>query len=178
MSSESPLLGIDVGGTNVKLAVVNSDGKILARDSASTPSLNTPRRVFEYAVEFSKSVGQVSAVGLAVPGVLDTREFVLREVVNLPGWVEQPLHQILSEVSGLPGTVLNDANAAAFAEHHARLEGPRPVLLGVRDGGSCGAVPVRLSQGDAVHPSESHRDHLCHHSRDDDAQLAILDLRG
>ena len=114
-SHEDLMLGIDVGGTDVKLGLVDSRGNIRLTHRTSTPPLGTPQRVFEYAVEFAHREMQafhtchLRGVGLAVPGVLDSHEFVLREVVNLPGWLNVPLRQVLSDISELPSTVVNDA---------------------------------------------------------------------
>ena len=141
MSSESLFLGIDVGGTNVKLAIVDAAGEIRFRESVATPTLGSSQRVYEHAIEFASKHAPVQAVGLAVPGVLDTRQLVLREVVNLPGWVEQPLGTLLAEASQLPCAVLNDANAAAYAEHHHRhLQTESLALVTLGTGVGCGLV--------------------------------------
>ena len=120
-------LGIDVGGTSVKLGLVDHAGRIFAQESAPTPTLETPERVFAFAMQFASeqladvkrtTEGQptkLRGVGLAVPGVLDTVAMKLREVVNLPGWLDQPLLEQLARTSGLPSMVVNDATAAALA---------------------------------------------------------------
>jgi glucokinase len=78
---------------------------------------------------------------MAVPGVLDTREHCLREVVNLPGWINQPLLKILSEQCQLPAAVVNDANSAAYAEHSIRgLQQASLALVTLGTGIGCGVV--------------------------------------
>ncbi len=143
------LLGIDVGGTDVKLGLVDRSGQIRCSHRTSTPSLGTPQRVFQYAMEYANSQlrdlsgtgGRVAAVGLAVPGVLDSRQFVLREVVNLPGWLNVPLRELLAEISSLPAAVVNDANSAAFAEHAIRNLGDQSLaLVTLGTGIGCGVV--------------------------------------
>ncbi len=142
-------LGIDVGGTNVKLGLVDSLGAIHSRASTATPPLKTAQNIFAYAMEFAlsqiddlgRSAGDLSGVGLAVPGVLDTRDYVLREVVNLPGWQGQPLLQLLRETSRLPSAVVNDANSAAYAEHTLRNLGEQSLaLVTLGTGIGCGVV--------------------------------------
>lgn len=141
-------LGIDVGGTNVKLGIVDAGGNLHARDSTATPPLKTPARIFEYAMEFASTrlsemgrSADLAAAGLAVPGVLDINEFVLREVVNLPGWMDQPLLKILQDTSCLPSAVVNDANAAAYAEHSRRKLGKQSLaLVTLGTGIGCGIV--------------------------------------
>lgn len=143
------LLGIDVGGTNVKLGLVDACGEMHAKASTATPALKTPQNVFAYAMEFAIeqlarrgcSVADLVGVGVAVPGVLDSREHVLREVVNLPGWQGEPLLKILSETSRLPSVVVNDANAAAYAEHTRRCLGDQSLaLVTLGTGIGCGVV--------------------------------------
>jgi glucokinase len=91
--------------------------------------------------EVGRSAGDLAGVGLAVPGVLDTRQFVLREVVNLPGWQGQPLLEILTATSALPSAVVNDANSAAYAEHTRRDLGEQSLaLVTLGTGIGCGLV--------------------------------------
>ena len=142
-------LGIDVGGTNIKLGLVDPSGNLHSKDSAATPTLGTPEKVFRYAMDFATgelggfgcSADQLAGVGLAVPGVLDTKNFVLQEVVNLPGWQGQPLRKLLSDVSQLPAAVVNDANSAAYAEHTMRGLGQQSLaLVTLGTGIGCGLV--------------------------------------
>ena len=142
-------LGIDVGGTDVKLGLIDADGVIHHRDRTPTPRLESPQRVFQYAMDFARRTivsdtlngCQLSAVGLAVPGVLDTSEYVLREVVNLPGWLGVPLLDELASVSGITSTVVNDANSAAYAEHALRNLGNQSLaLITLGTGVGCGVV--------------------------------------
>ena len=142
-------LGIDVGGTDVKIGLVDSLGQIRDRHRTATPALGTPQRVLQYAVEYAENKlrdpglqsANLKAAGLAVPGVLDTTEFVLREIVNLPGWLGVPLQQELAAASKLPSVVVNDANSAAFAEHSLRDLGQQSLaLLTLGTGVGCGVV--------------------------------------
>ncbi len=176
-------LGIDVGGTEVKVGLIDRTGRIVRQGRASTPRLKTPERIFRFAAEFAREEpgfagnrsgfareesgfareesgfareesgfagdrtgvaghrGRLLAVGLAVPGVLDTDRFMLREVVNLPGWLGVPLRDMLSASTRLPSVVVNDANAAAFAEHARRRLGDRSLaLVTLGTGIGCGVV--------------------------------------
>ena len=142
-------LGIDVGGTNVKLGLVDSTGTVHAKDTLATPELGTPERVFDAAIGFADrelaTLGSdsfsLSGIGLGVPGVLDTQESVLREVVNLPGWQGKCLRHLLDNVSDLPNAVVNDANSAAYAEHASRSLGNKSLaLVTLGTGIGCGLV--------------------------------------
>jgi glucokinase len=143
-------LGIDVGGTNVKLGLVDGAGTIHWRDSFATVLLRTPERIFQRAIELAEiwlnrapsAIDHLSAVGVAVPGVLDSRESVLREVVNMPGWLDQPLMQILSQVTRRPSVILNDACAAAYAEYRLRELDQQSLALVTLGTGIGGGVVV------------------------------------
>lgn len=158
-SARNLYLGIDVGGTSVKFGIVNAHGELIAKTNVSTPSLKSPEKVFDYAMDFASqalsvksldspattrhdvATEQLAGVGLAVPGVLDTEAFAVREVVNLPGWVNRPLQELLISCCGLPATVVNDANAAAYAEHASRqLGGKSLALVTLGTGVGCGLV--------------------------------------
>ncbi|WP_419189073.1 ROK family protein [Stieleria marina] len=127
-STDDLYLGIDVGGTDVKIGLVNAGGTLIDSHRTPTPELGSPERVFAFAIDYAdkqlSKLGlqseQLKAVGLAVPGVLDTEQYVLREVVNLPGWLGVKLLDTLCAASQLPSAVVNDANSAAYAEHSLR----------------------------------------------------------
>ena len=146
---ERLLLGIDVGGSYVKVGLVDRRGKLQAKVRAATPSLRTPQGVVAHALEFANAklrefglpVEALEAVGMAVPGVLDSQAYRLREVVNLPGWLNEPLLEILSETTRLQAAVVNDANAAAYAEHSLRnLQRESLALITLGTGIGCGLV--------------------------------------
>jgi glucokinase len=143
------LLGIDVGGSYVKVGLVDRHGKLQAKISAATPSLKTPQGVVAHALQFANAklrelglpAEALEAVGMAVPGVLDSQAYRLREVVNLPGWLNEPLLEILSETTRLQAAVVNDANAAAYAEHALRnLQRESLALVTLGTGIGCGLV--------------------------------------
>ncbi|MEL6108376.1 MAG: ROK family protein [Planctomycetota bacterium] len=139
-------LGIDVGGTDVKLGIVDGSGQLRSQFRIATAELVSPERVFAFSVEWARTQaielgGKLIAVGLAVPGVLDTEAFELREVVNLHGWLGVPLRDRLRDASGLPSSVINDANSAAFAEHAVRDLGEKSLaLVTLGTGVGCGVV--------------------------------------
>ncbi|MCH1438480.1 MAG: ROK family protein [Rubripirellula sp.] len=148
-AQEDLFLGIDVGGTNVKLGLIDASGAVRAKDALATPDFITPERVFDAAVAFadrelSSLEGcnfKLAGIGLAVPGVLDSREAVLREVVNLPEWQGKRLREILRQSKDLPNVVVNDANSAAYAEHALRSLGHKSLaLVTLGTGIGCGLV--------------------------------------
>ena len=140
-------LGVDVGGTNTKLALLDPSGRIAAFEAVSTDSLGEPpeavaafRAFADRALAASGLEGPVSA-GVAVPGVLNTLTGHLVYVANLPSWCDFPLRKALRAAFEGPVAVVNDANAAAVAEHSRRNLGRRSLaLLTLGTGIGCGVV--------------------------------------
>lgn len=147
---ETPVyLGIDVGGTDVKIGLVDHRARLIDHHRTPTPELGSPENVFTYAIQHARkrlahlgiTQSEMKGVGLAVPGVLDTSKFVLREVVNLPGWLGVPLQEKLQAESNLPSSVINDANSAALAEHGLRnMKSGSLALVTLGTGIGCGVV--------------------------------------
>jgi glucokinase len=109
-------LGLDLGGTDIKLALVE-DGR--AVDTATAPTRSedgSPDDVLDRIVELGRSAGEVDAIGVSVPGLVDDDG---RAVLfpNLYGdWVGVPVAAKLSAGLGHPVALLNDGHAFALAE--------------------------------------------------------------
>ena len=117
-------LGVDVGGTGIKIGLVDDDGKTLGFVSIPTEEPNGPadamRRVAESAdgllSQLSLSRSDVIRVGLGTPGSQDIPKGMLIEPPNHPHWHHFPIVACLEKAIGLPVSFANDANAAAFGE--------------------------------------------------------------
>ena len=117
-------VGIDVGGTNIKVGVVTSRGRPLSHvvvpteaDKGPDYGLATIHRAIEQAVDESPvRMANIKAIGLATPGTLDIPNGILMEPANLPKWRHIPIRQIVADHYGKPTVLQNDANAAAFGE--------------------------------------------------------------
>jgi len=117
------VIGIDLGGTFIKAALVNSRGRVLARMKRPTEAGMGRERVVDNVFSIirtlkaiSRSLGGISALGMGVPGVIDFRRGVISTSPNLPGWENIPIHKLLSRRIGMPLYLENDANAAALGE--------------------------------------------------------------
>jgi glucokinase len=109
------LLGLDVGGTNVKRVVLEND-EIVARDFEPTRSQEGVDAVLARLAALALDAGPVDGVGVALPGLLDSQG---RGVLlpNLTGdWIGHPIGQQLHEAVGQPVRLLNDGHAFALAE--------------------------------------------------------------
>lgn len=117
-------VGVDLGGTNVRLGVVSKNGEILAAARMRTDVHEGVEKVIGRVVSGIEGLrkkidvtgGGLTGAGIGVPGIISTPEGVVRFSPNLPGWVDIPLRQMLEERLGLPVRVENDANAYALGE--------------------------------------------------------------
>jgi glucokinase len=107
------IMGIDVGGTFIKHALVSAQGTPIDEQRMPTPA--TPQGVIEAIVGCVAQHNNVLGLGVGMPGVVDAHGCV-HHPPNIAGWTSVPLQAILSERLGIPVAVDNDANAAAMAE--------------------------------------------------------------
>ena len=142
-------VGVDIGGTNTKLAVVDAQGGIVLRDVVPTAALSHPQeacqRIASFVEDSADRLGLsshcIQNVGVAVPGILEPKQGVLREVANLPYWTGFPLQAELRQLFGSQVAICNDANAAAFAEFSNRnLHEESLALVTLGTGTGCGVV--------------------------------------
>lgn len=113
-------VGIDFGGTSVKLGVCR-DGELLCTDTPiPTANFHGPAALIgEMAARVAKlreTYPDIAAIGVGVPGLVDFEHGFVHILTNVPGWKHVPLKALLGEKTGLPVVVENDANAMAYAE--------------------------------------------------------------
>lgn len=113
-------LGIDIGGTNIKLGIVSSSGRVLARGLIPTLPGNTPweefSRIRQMLPFLSSAGGRIAGVGIGCAGLVDASRGILISSPNLPKWRNVPLRTIARRTFGVPAVVDNDASAAAYGE--------------------------------------------------------------
>lgn len=118
------LLGIDLGGTLVKSALVSRDKRILSKDKRPTRAHEGLDTVIDVMVESAEAVlasaghtrEDVLAACVGAPGPGDPHTGVVFSPSNLPGWKDVPLAELMTERLGLPCFVDNDANLACYGE--------------------------------------------------------------
>jgi glucokinase len=125
-NAESPLfVGIDVGGTNIKVGIVDNNGRRLGNCSLPTEQDRGPA---DAAGRVGKALSQLVRqndiernrlvrAGLATPGPMDISRGLLLMPGNLPDWHDCPIRDLFSTACDLPVTYANDANAAAYGEY-------------------------------------------------------------
>jgi glucokinase len=117
-------VGVDLGGTNIKVGLVDNRGQSLAylsvptkvEEGAEAGTKRMGESVLEAIKQAGLQPGDVARVGLGSPGTMDVPAGMLLELVNLRGWVNFPVRDRLTHYCGLPVTLANDASAAAYGE--------------------------------------------------------------
>lgn len=110
-------IGFDIGGTNLRGAVVDACGTILDLEQVPTPSSTVAlERGIQHIVEKLGSRHHIHAVGVAVAAFLDSECTTVRFAPHLP-WRDTPVKQRLEEFLQVPVRVEHDANAAAWGEY-------------------------------------------------------------
>ncbi|WP_089682483.1 ROK family protein [Catalinimonas alkaloidigena] len=117
------LLGIDVGGTNVKCGLVSREGKLLSKKKYSTLDLRHSGRFVEgfldVIAEQLDEHGKVGGIGIGIPGTLSRKRKRTLELPNLPELNGVKLLSILNDrFPTVPFYLENDANAAALGEYY------------------------------------------------------------
>jgi glucokinase len=116
-SSLRPVVGVDLGGTSVKAALVSAELELLARDSAPTDISDEDRLLTEIE-ELVRRVAadhDVAAVGFGLPSQIDQRRGVVADSINVP-ITDVPFEAEMRRRLGLDVKLDNDANVAALAE--------------------------------------------------------------
>jgi glucokinase len=119
---EKLIIGVDLGGTQIRAALADGEGRILHRTSCLTlaeeglePVIGRIKGAI-YEVMGSTDQGHVQGIGVVAPGPVDPRKGVIMDAPNLSGWKAVPLKDFMEDEFSLPVYVGNDANSAALAE--------------------------------------------------------------
>lgn len=107
------LIGVDVGGT--KIAVAPLDGTTLLEPVLQPTDTTSAEALVTQLVTAVRAAGDIAAVGVAIPSVVDWATGRIRYSVNIP-LQDVPLREVLREQLGVPVFVDNDATCAALAE--------------------------------------------------------------
>ncbi|MGG3574764.1 ROK family glucokinase [Bacillus gobiensis] len=119
--NDSWLVGVDLGGTTIKIAFVDFEGTIQYKweiptdKSGETIVADIAQAIDDKLSEINQPKRKLCALGMGAPGPVDYNSGIIYETVNL-GWKNYPLQEHLHTETGLPAAVENDANIAALGE--------------------------------------------------------------
>jgi glucokinase len=122
---QKPVLAVDIGGTTIRLALVSTNGEILAREQHPTIAEEGPLKVLDRilsAMDKLLQIHQIDAsrlqsICIAAAGAIDTDNGIITISPSLPGWIDIPLRDTIKAKYGTSTFLINDANAAALGEH-------------------------------------------------------------
>lgn len=118
-ASIAQVIGIDVGGTTIKLGRFTADGTCLQSLTVATPQPQIPEAVLAVLVDAIAridSTQETLAIGIGTPGPADAAGRIAKVAINLPGWYDVPLADWLEAKTGKPTIIANDANCAGLGE--------------------------------------------------------------
>jgi len=114
------VFAVDLGGTYLRIALVDGSGKIHDQLKQRTPRGDSPDVIVDAlaaaAEKWSKDGRRIAAASIMVPGTVDNQNAVVVQAPNLPSLTNFPLKHVLEERFGWPVLLENDANAAAVGE--------------------------------------------------------------
>ena len=123
--SDHLVIGMDVGGTGLKAAVIDRQGGVFIKEQRPTQRERGPEAVIASILDFAYDLaqrsrgpaggGRVAAAGVAVPGLVDEETGVALTSVNLE-WKNVPLRRLLEERLGVPAVIGHDVRTASIAE--------------------------------------------------------------
>jgi len=112
-------IGVDLGGTNVRAAIVDATGQVLHVAKRPSDGLAGPEVVINNVLSCIKSLPDwqnCAGIGLGVPGPVDTVNGIMTMSTNLQGFTNYPLKAVMEKALNMPAFLDNDANVAGLAE--------------------------------------------------------------
>jgi glucokinase len=116
-------IGVDLGGTNLRIAAVDGSGKLLEKTTTSTQVARGRSLVIdEMCVAIQQTVtkfragGEMAGIGIGVPGIIEMQTGTVRESPNLQDWRDYPVRDEIERRLRTTVVLENDANAAALGE--------------------------------------------------------------
>ena len=155
---------IDLGGTQVRVALADPSGRIVANTKTGTPNLRGPRGFVEWVADAIQRIGgdaEVESLAVGVPGPVDHQRGVLVNPPNLQGWKNVPLVEMLETAVGAPVYLENDANLAGLGEfHHGAGRGTLAMVYLTWSTGIGGSLIVQGELVSGAHGSAGEIGHM------------------
>jgi glucokinase len=118
MNNET-ILGIDLGGTNVRAGLIANNDLTSIHSERINPAGSVDEVLEQLFSLVERSIdSSVKAVGIGVPGLVDTAAGIVYDVVNIPSWKEVPLGKLIEDRYQLPVYINNDANCFTLGEFY------------------------------------------------------------
>lgn len=179
-------LGVDVGGTSIKIGIVDDSGRSLAHGNIDTEHEKGPQDGVDRIIAFARELltttevtwEKIVAIGLGTPGTMDIKKGMLLHMPNMSGWDDFPIRDYLSEQAGKPVAFVNDANAAAYGEYWVgRGQEYESLIMFTLGTGVGGGIIVHDNSLDGEHSHGSECGHIIIDSSPD-ARICPCGLSG
>jgi glucokinase len=116
-------IGVDLGGTNLRIAAVDVEGRLIEKVTLGTRIVLGSARVLDDMCDAIRRLSDkyqdgsnLLGIGIGVPGIIDMETAMIRESPNLPGWSDTPVRREIERRLRTRVILENDANSAAFGE--------------------------------------------------------------
>jgi glucokinase len=161
-------VGIDVGGTNIKIGLFDSELKLISKTSITTnagmgPDIvinNMARTVEELISKAGLALEDIVAVGIGTPGPAKYSEGIIIRSTNMPKFKNVPICKMLSEKLGAPVVFDNDANVACWGEYTVGAgKGVKDIVFFTLGTGIGGGI---VNDGELVHGCDENGAELGH----------------
>lgn len=144
-------VGVDLGGTNLRCAVMDEQHQILSRVECATEAREGAQAVIgriaagitEAMERSNRPQADVAAIGIGVPGPINQEKGLVYSAPNMPGWQNVPLAEIVQKRFNIPAFIENDANCAGWGEFaNGAGRGCRHMMMVTLGTGIGGAVII------------------------------------
>lgn len=147
-SDNQYVIGVDIGGTNLRLALADLTGSILQTHSESTVGIGDAHTILALVIEGVNELLRraallrhcLVAIAVGVPGVIDVDNGLVVTTSYLHGWRDVPLRSMLSDTLRIPAFIDNDVNLAALAESRVAARPRDFVFLALGTGVGAGII--------------------------------------
>ncbi|MDR3210324.1 MAG: ROK family protein [Planctomycetota bacterium] len=118
------LIGVDLGGTNLRAAVIDRQHRVLTKFECPTLAIEGSQAVINRLIggieEAMRQAGlkqaDIAAIGMGIPGPLNQKAGIVYSTPNMPGWENIPLAALVRERTHITAFIENDANCAGWGE--------------------------------------------------------------
>ena len=122
--SEKWLIGVDIGGTTTKIAIIQDQGEIVEKWEIPTDNTNQGKYIIpnitkcikQKLAEQQMNISHIKGIGVGAPGPVNIKTGMMENTPNLSWHDHYPLRELLEKDTGLPVIINNDANCAALGE--------------------------------------------------------------
>ena len=161
-------VGIDLGGTNIKIGLFDSELKLISKTSVATKVDMGPNVVIDKMAQTAKkllveaglSLQEIVAVGIGTPGPAKYSEGIIIKSTNMPTFKNVPICRMLNERLGAPVVFDNDANVACWGEYAVGAgKGVKDMVFFTLGTGIGGGI---ISNGELVHGCDENGAELGH----------------